>query len=170
MNDGINGWFALGNCTLSYEAGAPHLLPPMAVESLGAHELQSGHFIIAANRKQASDGPAQMITKKLKLNLTYQVSAWVRIGQESTHVVTVKLRIDGDLVHVGEVTAHDQKWHEIGGSFRVEGGPSKVMVYFEGPPLGIDVMVAGLHIFSVDRKARFEQLKVQTEKVVFPAS
>lgn len=166
LNDGTNGWFSLGNCSLSVGTGSPHVIPPMARDSLGLHEPLSGCFILVTNRTQNWMGPAQMITDKLKLYLTYQVSAWVRIGLGASGAqnVNVALGVDNQWVNGGQVEASDDRWHEIGGSFRIEKEPAKVMVYVQGPASGVDLMVAGLQIFPVDRQARFKHLKQQTDK------
>jgi hypothetical protein len=39
------------------------------------------------------------------------------------------------------------------------------MVYIQGPASGVDLMVAGLQIFPVDRHARFRYLMMRTDKV-----
>ncbi|XP_022768583.1 uncharacterized protein LOC111312516 isoform X2 [Durio zibethinus] len=167
LNDGTNGWFPLGNCNFSVGSGSPHILPPMARASLGVREPFSGRYILVKNRTQTWMGPAQMITDKLKLFLTYQVSAWVRIGSGASgpQNVNVALGVDSQWVNGGQVEINDDRWHEIGGSFRIEKQPSKVMVYIQGPAAGVDLMVAGLQIFPVDRKARFKQLRMQTDKI-----
>ncbi|XP_061374719.1 endo-1,4-beta-xylanase 1-like [Gastrolobium bilobum] len=161
------GWFSLGNCTLSVRTGSPHIIPPMARDSLGPYELLSGRYILVTNRTQTWMGPAQTITEKLKLFLTYQVSAWVRIGSGSTgpQNVNVALGVDNQWVNGGQAEVSDDRWHEIGGSFRIEKQPSKVMVYVQGPASGLDLMVAGLQIFPVDRNERFKYLKRQTDKI-----
>lgn len=167
LNDGTNGWFPLGNCALSVGTGSPHILPPMARDSLGAHESLSGRYILVTKRTQTWMGPAQMIGDKLSLYLTYQVSGWVRIGPGATSPqnVNVALSVDNQWVNGGQTEVGDDRWHEIGGSFRIEKQPSKVMVYIQGPASGIDLMVAGLQIFPVDRQVRFRHLKNQTEKI-----
>ncbi|XP_075514652.1 endo-1,4-beta-xylanase 1 isoform X2 [Primulina tabacum] len=167
LSDSTNGWFPLGNCTLSIGNGSPHILPPMARDSLGAHEPLSGRYILVTNRTQTWMGPAQMITDNLKLYLTYQVSAWVRIrsGVTGPQNVNVALGVDSQWVNGGQVEIGDDKWHEIGGSFRIEKQPAKVMVYVQGPDAGVDLMVAGLQIFPVDRHMRFKHLKTLTDKI-----
>ncbi|XVE95092.1 hypothetical protein REPUB_Repub02eG0066700 [Reevesia pubescens] len=167
LNDNTNGWFPLGNCNLSVALGSPHILPPMARASLGVHEPLSGRYILVKNRTQTWMGPAQMITDKLKLFLTYQVSAWVRIGSGATgpQNVNVALGVDSQWVNGGQVEINDDRWHEVGGSFRIEKQPSKVMVYIQGPDAGVDLMVAGLQIFPVNRVARFKYLRRQTDKI-----
>ncbi|XP_010414736.1 PREDICTED: uncharacterized protein LOC104700841 isoform X2 [Camelina sativa] len=47
-----NGWFPLGNCTLSVAEGSPRILPPMARDSLGSHVPLSGRYILVTNRTQ----------------------------------------------------------------------------------------------------------------------
>ncbi|XWS14847.1 hypothetical protein CRYUN_Cryun35bG0043600 [Craigia yunnanensis] len=167
LNGGTNGWFPLGNCNLSVGSGSPHILPLMARASLGANEPLSGSCILVKNRTQTWMGPAQMITDKLKLFLTYQVSAWVQIGPGASgpQNVNVALGVDSQWVNGGQVEINDGRWHEIGGSFRIEKQPSKVMVYIQGPAAGVDLMVAGLQIFPVDREARFKYLRRQTDKI-----
>ncbi|CAA2934206.1 endo-1,4-beta-xylanase A-like [Olea europaea subsp. europaea] len=166
LSDGTNGWFPLGNCTLSVGNGSPHILPPMARESLG-HAPLSGRYILVTKRTQTWMAPAQIITDKLKLYLTYQVSAWVRIGTGATRPqnINVALGVDSQWVNGGQVEINDDRWHEIGGSFRIEKQPAKVMVYVQGPDAGVDLMVAGLQIFPVDREARFKHLQSETDKI-----
>lgn len=167
LSDGTNGFFTLGNCNMSVATGSPRILPSMARDTLGIHEPLSGRYIIVTSRTQNWMGPAQMITDKLKLFLTYQVSAWVRIGfgASGPQNVNVALSVDNQWVNGGQVEISDGRWHEIAGSFRIEKQPSKVMVYVQGPGSGVDLMLAGLQIFPVDHGARFRHLRRQTDKI-----
>ncbi|XP_028556149.1 endo-1,4-beta-xylanase 1 [Dendrobium catenatum] len=167
LNDDINGWFPLGSCTLTIANGSPLLLPPMAKESLGNSEPLNGNYILVTNRSQTWMGPAQEITDNLKLQVTYQVSAWVRIGSDKSgpQNINVALGVDSQWVNGGQVEVVDDRWYEIGGSFRIEKLPTRVIVYVQGPSPGVDFMVAGLHVFPVDRIARFKYLKKHTNKV-----
>ncbi|CAI0464234.1 unnamed protein product [Linum tenue] len=168
LSDATNGWFPLGNCSLNVATGSPHVLPPMARESLGVHESLSGRCIAVTKRTQTWMGPAQMITDKVKLFLTYQISAWVKIvpgAASGPQNVNVALGVDNNWVNGGQVEINDDRWHEIGGSFRIEKQPSKVMVYIQGPAGGVDFMVAGLQIFAVDRVARFKHLRRHADKI-----
>ncbi|KAL7584143.1 hypothetical protein Lser_V15G44647 [Lactuca serriola] len=168
LSDGTNGWFPLGNCTLNVVTGSPRILPPAARDTLGPHEPLSGRCIHTTNRTQTWMGPAQMITDKVKLFVTYQVSAWVRLGPGATgpQNVNIALGVDSQWVNGGQVELNDaDRWHEVCGSFRVEKQPAKVMVYIQGPAAGISFMLAGLQIFAVDRQARFRHLKRQTDKI-----
>ncbi|XP_020598821.1 uncharacterized protein LOC110038353 [Phalaenopsis equestris] len=167
LNDSLNCWFPLGPCTLAIANGAPLLLPPMAKESLGSYEQLNGNYILATNRSQTWMGPAQNITNSLKIQVTYQVSAWVRIGSNKSgpQNINVALGVDSEWVNGGQVEAVDDRWYEIGGSFRMEKLKSRVIVYVQGPSPGIDLMVAGLQIFPIDRTLRFKHLNNQINQV-----
>ncbi|KAL8141003.1 hypothetical protein V2J09_007024 [Rumex salicifolius] len=167
LSNGTNVWFSLGNCTLSVATGSPRILPPMAKESLGAHKPLNGRYILVTNRTQTWMGPAQIITDQLKLFLTYQVSAWVKVGSTASgpQNVNVALSVDNQWVNGGQVDATSDRWHEIGGSFRIEKQPSKVMVYIQGPSSGVDLMIAGLQIFAVNREARYKHLKREADNI-----
>ena len=111
LADSTNGWFPLGNCTLSVKTGSPHIIPPMARDSLGPHELLSGRYILVTNRMQTWMGPAQTITDKVKLFVTYQVSAWVRIGSAGSsgpQNVNVALGVDNQWVNGGQNQVSDR--------------------------------------------------------------
>ncbi|GJR79266.1 alanine--glyoxylate aminotransferase 2 homolog 1, mitochondrial [Tanacetum coccineum] len=95
----VRRWFPLGNCQLGVvKNGSPHMVPHAAKDTL------SGHYIHATNRSYTWMGPAQIITDKVKLFVTYQVNG-------------------------GKIEINDDMWHDIYGSFRIEKQPSKV-VYF----------------------------------------
>lgn len=116
-------------------------------------------------------GPAQMITDKVKLFLTYQVSAWVKVGSGGgltcPQDVNIALSVDGKWVNGGKVEVKDGDWHEVVGSFRIEKQAKKVMLHAQGPSPGVDLMVAGLQIFAVDHKARLSYLKGQADMVTY---
>ncbi|KFK32154.1 hypothetical protein AALP_AA6G205000 [Arabis alpina] len=170
VRDGaIQPWFTLGNCKLSVGQGAPRTLPPMARDTLGPHIPLGGNYILVTNRTQTWMGPAQMITDKLKLFLTYQVSAWVKIGggvSSSSQNVNIALSVDNQWVNGGQVEVTvGETWHEIAGSFRLEKQPQNVMVYVQGPAAGVDLMIAALQIFPVDRRERIRCLRKQADQV-----
>lgn len=167
--DGLSEWFASGSCKLSVgTGGAPRVLPPMARESLGTHTPLNGRHVLATNRTTTWMGLAQTITDKLQLYVTYQVSAWVRVGWSTTSSaqnVGVSLVVDGKWISGGQVEVSDGRWNEIGGSFRIEKPASRAFISVGGASPGVDLMVAGLQMFPVDRKARFKHLKNMTNKV-----
>ncbi|MCO5578859.1 hypothetical protein L7F22_032706 [Adiantum nelumboides] len=162
----LEGWTPLGECSLSLSSGAPLILPRAARDSLGCMSL-TGNYVTAKNRKYIWEGPSQNISTKVKLFVTYQVSAWVRVGYGGVgpQKVSVTLGVDGQWVNGGEIEGDPTIWKEIAGSFRFEKKPEDVLLYVQGPSAHVDVMVANLIIFAVDRPARFDMLKAQTEKV-----
>uniref|UniRef100_A0A0A0L014 GH10 domain-containing protein n=1 Tax=Cucumis sativus TaxID=3659 RepID=A0A0A0L014_CUCSA len=167
LSNGTKGWFPLGSCTLSVGTGSPHIVPPMARDPLGPSQPLSGRYILATNRTETWMGPAQMITDKVKPFHTYQVSAWVKIGSRATgaQIVNVAVGVDDQWVNGGQVEISNDRWHEIGGSFRIEKQAEKIIVYVQGPAPSVDLMVAGLQVFPVDRRARLRYLRTQTDKI-----
>uniref|UniRef100_A0A1D1YIL8 Endo-1,4-beta-xylanase A n=1 Tax=Anthurium amnicola TaxID=1678845 RepID=A0A1D1YIL8_9ARAE len=163
----LNSWYPKGSCTLKVCTGSPHLLPSVLRESLVFHRPLSGHYILATNRAETWMGPAQTVTERLKLHLTYQVSAWVRVGAGASgpQTINVVLGVDNQWVNGGHIEVNDGGWHELAGSFRIENQPKKVLVYVQGPSSGVDLMIADLQIFPVDRIKRFKHLNEQTDKV-----
>ncbi|GKD17239.1 carbohydrate-binding, CenC-like protein, partial [Tanacetum coccineum] len=160
FRDGTNGWFPLGNYGLGVvKNGLTHLVHHAARNTL------SGHCIHATNRSHTWMAPTQIITDKVKLFVTYQVLAWVRLGSSGCgpQNVNVAIGVDDQWVSGGQIEINDDMWQEIYRSFRIEKQPGKVMVYIQGPSLGINFMVVGFRIFAVDRRLRFEQLKEQTD-------
>ncbi|VYS45587.1 unnamed protein product [Arabidopsis thaliana] len=170
LSDGtIEGWFPLGDCHLKVGDGSPRILPPLARDSLRKTQgYLSGRYVLATNRSGTWMGPAQTITDKVKLFVTYQVSAWVKIGsggRTSPQDVNIALSVDGNWVNGGKVEVDDGDWHEVVGSFRIEKEAKEVMLHVQGPSPGVDLMVAGLQIFAVDRKARLSYLRGQADVV-----
>ncbi|CAN8244868.1 unnamed protein product [Cochlearia groenlandica] len=149
-NDTSNGWFPLGNCTISVTDG----LVTNDSSWHGPHKPLSNKSILVTNRTQTWTGPGQVITDKLiKLLLTYQISVWVKLGsgfnKNSPQNVNVALGVDGEWAIVGQVEMKDDKWHEIRGVFSIENVPSKAIVSVHGPCSGVDIVVAGLEISPV---------------------
>ncbi|XP_024517945.1 uncharacterized protein LOC9637546 [Selaginella moellendorffii] len=167
LHKGLSSWFSMGSCSLRVATGAPKILPPSAKLSLEFHPEFSGNFIVATNRKFGWEGPAQKLTERIQLFLPYQVCAWVRIGGSSQYLarVNVALSVDGQWMSGGEVEASSSSWTEVAGSFRLEKKPSEVMVYVQGPDAGLDIMVANLRIFSVNRSDQYAALKKQADQV-----
>lgn len=174
FDSGLKHWYPQGNCRLSIAHGCPTLLGPAAQKSFMDSPPPGlrGSYLLITNRSYDWEGPAQTITERLQTNMSYQVSAWVATRSPDQpgmkHKVDVCLSVDGKWVQGGEVLAGDV-WEEVVGSFRLEKQPENVHVYLQGPGAGVDVMLAGLHIFAVDRSARFPMLRERTDQVP-PAS
>ncbi|KAJ3685440.1 hypothetical protein LUZ61_014604 [Rhynchospora tenuis] len=167
LADGLNTWNTLGNCTMTVADGSPRFVPTMVKESLDSNIPLNGKCIVVTNRTQTWMGPQQDITSKISPYVTYQVSGWVRIGsaKNGPQTINITFNVDNQWLNGGQVQVSDERWYEIGSAFRVEQQPSKVLVSVQGPAAGVDLMVSALQIFPVDRKARFKQLKHQTDKV-----
>ncbi|KAJ4762612.1 glycosyl hydrolase family 10 protein / carbohydrate-binding domain-containing protein [Rhynchospora pubera] len=168
LNHGLSGWAPLGSCSLNVCTESPHMLPHMHPNHLAPYQQPlCNRYILCTRRTETWMGPSQVITDKLKLHLTYQVSAWVRVGPGGVNFqkVNVALSVDEQWVNGGTTDAGSDRWYEVRGSFRLEKKPSKVTVYVQGPAPGVDLCVMGLRIFPNNRKARFEYLKQKTDKV-----
>lgn len=149
LQHGSKLWFGQGSARLSVASGAPTVVPPAAALSLPCSTSLSGNYLIAANRTQGWEGPAQNITDKLQLFVVYQVSAWVRVGKcrgKTGQKVNVALSVDGSWMTGGEVEVDEYSWKEIMGSFRLEKKPNFAMVYAQGPEPGIELMLAGRYL------------------------
>ncbi|BBN13674.1 endo-1,4-beta-xylanase [Marchantia polymorpha subsp. ruderalis] len=170
FDSGLKHWYPQGNCRLSIAHGCPTLLGPAAQKSFMDSPPPGlrGSYLLITNRSYDWEGPAQTITERLQTNMSYQVSAWVATRSPDQpgmkHKVDVCLSVDGKWVQGGEVLAGDV-WEEVVGSFRLEKQPENVHVYLQGPGAGVDVMLAGLHIFAVDRSARFPMLRERTDQI-----
>ncbi|KAJ8498258.1 hypothetical protein OPV22_008810 [Ensete ventricosum] len=163
--DGLNWWNPLGSCKLSICTVSEFF--PLAKDSVNHNQPKSSHFILTRNRTETWMGPSQTITDRIKLHVTYQVATWVRLGSGATgpHHVNVALGVDNQWINGGQVEANSDRWYRIRGSFRIEKRPSKVIVYVQGPPPGVDLMLSELQIFPVNRKARYKVLKEKADKI-----
>lgn len=146
LERGLKHWYGQGSARLSIYSGGPTFVPPAAALSLPCPPRLSGNYLIASNRTQFWEGPAQTITDKLELFVVYQVSAWVCVGNcqgKAGQKVNVALGLDGKWVTGGEVEVDQNSWKEIMGSFRLEKKPDRAIVYAQGPEPGVDLMLAG---------------------------
>ncbi|CAL9779832.1 unnamed protein product [Musa acuminata subsp. burmannicoides] len=166
FTDGLNWWNPLGSCKLSI-CSVPEEFFPLAKDSVNHNQPVSSHFILTTNRTETWMGPSQTITDRIKLHVTYQVATWVRLGSGATspHHVNVALGVDNQWINGGQVEANSDRWNKIRGSFRIEKRPSKVIVYVQGPPPGVDLMLSELQIFPVNRKGRYKVLKEKADKI-----
>ncbi|KAL3691913.1 hypothetical protein R1sor_005564 [Riccia sorocarpa] len=171
FEDGLKYWYAQGNCKLFVASGSPPLLGGCAQKSLvnsKAPPALSGAFLCCSGRSYDWEGPAQTLTERIQPKMAYQVSAWVAIRSPAQpgakHKVDVCLSVDGSWIQGGEVIAGDA-WTEVVGSFRLEKEFQKVHVYLQGPGAGVDIMLAGLHIFAVDRLARVPMLRQRADQI-----
>ena len=173
---GTKHWCGQGSARLSVASGAPNFPPPAAALSLHyPPPYYSGNYLIASNRTQWWEGPAQTITDKLELFVVYQVSAWVRVGkhhgQTGPEKVNVCLGIDGKWVTGGEVEVDAHTWKETKGSFRLEKKPKNVLVYAQGPEPGVDLLISCIFIITCpeDPPSQIQVLRTQIlSRVPYP--
>ncbi|KAG6534236.1 endo-1,4-beta-xylanase 1-like isoform X2 [Zingiber officinale] len=165
LTDGLNQWNPLGSCKLSI-CTHPQSFSPVEY-SLSFYQPQNKRYILTTNRTETWMGPSQIITNRIKLHITYQVVAWVRLGSGASgpQNVNIALNIDNQWVNGGQVEANNDRWYKIRGSFRVEKKPSKVVVHAQGPPSGVDLMMSEAQILPVNRKTRYKILKEKADKI-----
>ncbi|XP_040380479.1 endo-1,4-beta-xylanase 2-like [Oryza brachyantha] len=166
------------------------LLPAVATEGQSERRRPrpSGPYVVAARRAGEEDGMRHALPAgALVPRVTYRVVGWVGVvqvqvqvrvegggggaagGQQHAAAVRVGLRVDDDdgcgrWIDCGAVSAAGG-WAEINGAFRLRTRPLAAAVHVCGAPAGVDVKVMDLQVFATDRKARFRQLKEETDKV-----
>lgn len=165
FENGLDHWYPMGDCTLTINSGGPTTVGNAVKNSLFHSEepILSGKYVCCSNRTEAFMGPCQDITDQVQLYQAYQVFAWVKTTLPfGTTELDVALDVDGVWVQGGEAQVA-MEWMQIQGSFRLESKPKQVQVYIQGPIAGVDIMLAGLQIFAVDRLARAVKLQKQIE-------
>ncbi|CAM6092294.1 unnamed protein product [Calypogeia fissa] len=164
---GLDYWYPMGDCTLTIEKGGPTTVSDAVRNSLLYSEepILSGNYVLCSNRTDTFMGPCQDITDQVQLFQCYQIFCWVATTMPfGTVEVDVCLDVDGEWVQGGEVKV-GLDWVQIQGSFRLESQPNNVQVYLQGPIAGVDIKLAGLQIFAVDRLARTHQLQKKADAI-----
>lgn len=166
FKDGLRGWYAMGNSTLTVESGGPP--PPERRRSLDNSQpraTSSGKYVCCSNRTETYEGPAQDLTDKITLFQSYQMFAWIATSLPfGSCVVDVSIDVDGVWMQAGETTV-GLEWVQVRGAFRLEEQPKSLYVYLQGPAKGIDVKLTGLEIFAVDRLARTPYLRQRASEI-----
>ena len=91
---------------------------------------------------------------------------WASLAaREARHEVNVALSVDGEWVNAGCVSAGSSEWVRCWGSFRVEKEVSRAVLYVQGPPPGVAILLADVRVNAVDWKARLPQLRAATQQV-----
>lgn len=146
---GLDGWFALSGgeplCKLS-------LLPRAGDGTM------KGPCALLSGRKEGWHGIAQ--ETMLEGGVRYRVAATVRMrgAAEATVVATLQLKDGaGRLLAIrpyrrlGSVQATADKWAELEATVEPqEGAPCAACAYLEGPPGGVDLLVASFSICPLD--------------------
>lgn len=166
FQNGLDGWYAMGNSKLSVVSGGPFSegtgmvgVSKSWVNSRAPAKSSGGKYVCCSNRTETYEGPAQYLTGKIQPFVSYQMSAWVATSLPfGTTVVDVSIDVDGVWMQAGEALV-GLDWVHIRGSFRLEEQADELYVYLQGPIKGVDVMLTGLEIFAVDRLARTPSLQ-----------
>jgi GH35 family endo-1,4-beta-xylanase len=141
-DNGTSGWFTFGS-------GSLYSVPDGLVNTACG----------LTGRTATFNAPAQSFTSTLKSGDTMTVNGWVRIANpaDSGAPVTsasanitlfVQTPVDGGTSTAfqpigSKVTANTTSWVPIGGTAALGFGttPSQLILYFEGPPAGVDVQI-----------------------------
>ncbi|MBU9714156.1 endo-1,4-beta-xylanase, partial [Bacillus tamaricis] len=100
----------------------------------------SGEYSLKVTNRTANwHGAAVNVTDLLQKNAVYSITADVKViddipeGEEETLVATMLTNIAGEETYprVGEVSATDNDWHSIEGTFTYDFDPTSLTLYFE---------------------------------------
>ncbi|KAF0927560.1 hypothetical protein E2562_034267 [Oryza meyeriana var. granulata] len=180
-DDGLTGWAPVGSRT-ALSAHVEHESAMLPAVAAGQDERRpSGRYVLAVRRADEEDGLRHAVPAgALVPRVTYRVVGWVGVqggggasGEGSHHVVRVGLRVDdGEDEHSSWLDCSAAVcaeapggWAVINGAFRLRTRPRVAAVHVCGAPAGMDVKVMDLQVFATDRKARFRQLKEETDNV-----
>ncbi|KAJ1442755.1 Pseudouridine synthase, RsuA/RluB/C/D/E/F [Sesbania bispinosa] len=136
FEDGLNNWSGRG-CKI------------MLHDSMGDGKIvpKSGkYFASATERTQSWNGIQQEITGRVQRKLAYEITALVRIFGNNVTNADVRATLwvqtpDLREQYIGIAKATDKDWVTMQGKFLLNGSPSKVVLYLEGPPPGTDILV-----------------------------
>ncbi|HEY0992908.1 MAG TPA: endo-1,4-beta-xylanase [Kofleriaceae bacterium] len=123
-----SGWFGFGSPVLTATTAQAHV----------------GHWsLLATDRSATFMGPGSDISAAVSPGV-YQASAWVRLdgAAASPMFMTAKITCAGSadqFARIGEASATDSAWTQLTGTLTVPSCPlSGLIVYFEGPPAGVN--------------------------------
>lgn len=113
---------------------------------------QSGkYFASATERTQSWNGIQQEITGRVQRKLAYDVAAVVRVFGNNITTTDVRATLwvqtpnsREQYIGIANVQATDKDWVQLQGKFLLNASPSKVVIYIEGPPSGVDILIDSL--------------------------
>ncbi|CAA2934201.1 endo-1,4-beta-xylanase A-like [Olea europaea subsp. europaea] len=114
----------------------------------------SGHYAVATNREKSWQELKQVITERVSTGCTYTVCALVGVSGAPHGVDNVEATLILEYGNSEEILVHWKHDSALGNS----------ILWLRRVPR-LDLLVVGLHIFPVDRHARFSHLKQQIEKI-----
>ncbi|GBG70687.1 hypothetical protein CBR_g7986 [Chara braunii] len=162
FSKGILGWVPIGPCELVSEEGHEENIcrSEPSLNHDNDHAIRRFHFVRIFNRSAPWQGPSQALTGKVLSSIEYCASASVRIvgAKSSTMIMKLKLEKEGVLtkyLRLGEVKAVSNQWTDLVGSFVLdeESNGGHMLLYLEGPPVGVDLLVRSVKVHPMDEHA-----------------
>jgi endo-1,4-beta-xylanase len=128
------------------------------------------------NRTDTWNGVAQSLAGVLQPNITYQISAWVRLSNAPSQPVMLTMqKTDGSgttYQNVASVTANSNSWTKLTGGYvlNVSGALTTLNLYMEGPAAGVDFYADDFDVEGYDWKsaanARIEQVRKRDARLI----
>ncbi|GJP36368.1 hypothetical protein CLOM_g20880 [Closterium sp. NIES-68] len=86
-------------------------------------------------------------------------------GRVGSHEVNIALGVDGGWVNAGSVEASGKEWVRCWGSFRLEKQYQQAVLYVQGPPPGVSILLADMRVVPVEWRERVPWLRLQADRV-----
>ena len=123
------GWFGFGPVSFTTTTTIAH---------------SGSRSALIQNRTDTWNGVAQSLASVLQPNISYQISAWVRLSNAPSQPVMLTMqKTDGNgtsYQNVASVTATSNGWTQLTGGYvlNVSGTLTNLTLYMEGPAAGVD--------------------------------
>lgn len=161
FESGTAGWFGYGPVTLTAPATQPHT---------------GSHSALVQNRTDTWNGVAQSLLGVLQTNISYNITAWVRLASSGSQPVMLTMqKTDGSgttYQNVASGTASSNGWTQLIGGYilNVSGTLTTLTLYMEGPAAGVDFYADDFDVEGYDWKAlanaRIEQVRKRDEQLL----
>lgn len=155
------GWFGFG---------------PVSFTTTTTVEHSGARAALIQNRTDTWNGVAQSLASVLQPNITYQISAWVRLSNSASEPVMLTMqKTDGNgttYQNVASGTATSNSWTKLSGGYvlNVSGTLTTLNLYMEGPAAGVDFYADDFDVEGYDWKAaanaRIEQVRKRDARLV----
>lgn len=141
FEDGLNNWSGRSCKVVLHDSMADGKIVP-----------QSGKvFAAATERTQTWNGIQQDISGRVKRKMAYEVTAIVRIYGNNVTTANIQATLwvrnpdkREQYIGISSVQATDKDWAQLQGKFLINGSPSSIVLYLEGPPPGTDILLNSL--------------------------
>lgn len=114
----------------------------------------------STDRKAGWHGIKQSLMGKIKIDTTYQVSAWIKLDNAATADVAVSIEQHDDngvaYTNLVRATANNSDWTNLTGTMKIKPAGTLTMLdlYFEGPPAGVNFYVDDVNVFGPPAEAK----------------